>query len=104
MVYLSEQAENDLYQILVGLATWEKHPLEFAHAASYVEDIRQIALSLDQKSHHFNCKFPQHKLYGAKFTRYRRNKSTVWYIIYNISPKADIFIEKILSNYEMVEG
>lgn len=103
MVYFNRQAVLDLEQIFEGLLVWEKHPLEIEHARKYRDDIIDVCRRLDTQSHHFNCKYPQHKLYGAKFTRYRRNKSTVWYIIYNISSLGDVFIEKILSNYETSE-
>jgi len=47
MVYYSEQAENGLYNILIGLANWEKHPLGIQHALNYYDDIRQICDKLD---------------------------------------------------------
>ncbi|MDD2798107.1 MAG: hypothetical protein PHV20_05895 [Bacteroidales bacterium] len=84
---------------MIGLITWNKHPLEVAHASEYVADIRKVCDSLDTKSVHFNTQFRLHKQYGDKVHNYRRNKHTNWYIIYNIDSFGNIYIERIISNY-----
>ena len=42
MVIYSEQFSEDLENLLYGLITWEKHPLNPEHAQLYVEDIINI--------------------------------------------------------------
>ena len=64
MVYYSEQAENDLYNILTGLAIWEKHPLGIDHALSYYDDIRDKCDILDQTTNHPTTRYLVHKIYG----------------------------------------
>lgn len=100
MVYFNKQAILDLEGIFEGLILWKKHPLEIEHAKKYRDDIIDICQSLENTNYHLNIKFPEHKIYGSKFTRYRRNKNTIWYIIYNIAPTGDIFIEKVTNNYD----
>jgi hypothetical protein len=102
MVYYSEQADNDLDDILEGLLTWRKYSLtrEFCH--SYLFDIIEICDNLDTKILHFDTFYEIHKRYGKKVHRYSRNKNTTWYIIYNIDSNNNIYINKIISNYQTV--
>jgi len=102
-VYISQQAVNDLKHIFTGLITWEKGPLELEHALQYVDDIEARCFSLVNKTYHFRTTFSTHKFYGDRVLTYRRNRSTVWYIIYNIDSFKNILITKIISNYLTVE-
>jgi hypothetical protein len=56
---------------------------------------------LDAKIFHSNAIYETHKRYGGKVHQYKRNASTIWYIIYN-KIDANIYIEKIISNYMTV--
>ena len=100
MVYYSEQAENDLYNILVGLANWKKHPLEFNHALSYYDDIRESCDKLDQIIDHQFPRYLLHKRYGKYVYKYIRNSNTTWYIIYDYDKRNNIvLIQHIISNH-----
>jgi len=99
MVYYSQTAEDDFYDIVVGLATWKKHPLGYDFAIQYAADIRTICDNLEYKSFHFDTDYEIHKKYGKKVHLYKRNSATSWYIIYNIDEKDDIFIQKIINNH-----
>jgi plasmid stabilization system protein ParE len=102
-VYISPQAVDDLKNIFTALINWKKGSLELDHALKYVDDIEARCLSLANKTYHFRTTFTTHKLYGDKVVTYRRNRSTVWYIIYNIDSFQNIIITKIISNYLTVE-
>jgi hypothetical protein len=99
MVYYSEQADNDLDDILEGLLSWRRYALtrEFCH--NYISDIIDVCNGLDTKVYHTNAVYNIHKRYGAKVYKYSRNKNTVWYIIYNIDAFNNIFVNKIMNNY-----
>jgi len=99
MVYYSEQANDDLDDILEGLFTWQKYTLTRDFCLSYVSDIIDICDSLDTKSIHFNTSYETHKLYGEKVFKYARNKSTTWYIIYDLDAFNNVYINKITSNH-----
>ncbi|MDO5664246.1 MAG: hypothetical protein Q4G63_03185 [Bacteroidia bacterium] len=99
MVFFSEIADNDLTEILLGLISWEKHPLEKTHALNYVDDIVSVCHSLDTKSFHSKTTYPAHKRYGEKVYRYGRNPQTIWYIIYDIDKYGNVFVNKIMSNH-----
>ena len=99
MVYYSIEADNDLDEILEGLLSWRKCVLTREFCQSYISDIIDVCDSLDGKSIHFNTVYETHKLYGKKVHKYSRNKSTTWYIIYDIDSNNNIYINKIISNY-----
>ena len=99
MVYFSRQAKIDLELIFKGIISWEKHSITIEHVERYIDDISDSANNLSTKTKHQNCIYPSHKQYGDKFFRYRRNKNTIWYLIYNVDFYGNIFIEKIISNY-----
>ena len=99
MVYYSKTATADFKQILLGLITWKKHQLTYEHALSYVDDIHKVCEFLAIKSAHRQTSFDLHKRYGEYVHTYKRNKATVWYIIYNITASNDICVEKIISNH-----
>jgi hypothetical protein len=99
MVLYSKVAIENLSDILIGLISWEKHPLGVDHATKYVSDIRKVCDSLDSKAMHFNTQYADHKQYGEKVHNYKRNKQTNWYIIYNLDHFGNVFGQRIISNY-----
>jgi len=99
MVYYSTTATADFKEILLGLITWQKHPLSYEHALLYVDDIHVVCESIAQKIKHKPTSFEVHKKYGKFVYAYHRNKATTWYIIYNLTATSDICIEKIINNY-----
>jgi hypothetical protein len=99
MVYFNKQSTKDIDDFVVGLLIWKKHDLSVIHVLKYRDDIVSICKMLDPKSFHFNTQFPIHKRYGEKVHSYRRNKQTYWYIIYNLDPHVNVYIQRILSNH-----
>jgi hypothetical protein len=100
MVYYSNQAKIDLSNILIGLMEWPKHPLETKHALQYVDDIYAICDNLDMKTYHADTLYSIHKFHGSKIHAYKRNQQTIWYIIYDLDRHGNVFINKIMSNYQ----
>jgi mRNA-degrading endonuclease YafQ of YafQ-DinJ toxin-antitoxin module len=103
MVVYSDTAKLDLADILFGLITWEKHPLEFEHARQYVNDIANFCDKLDCRSIHFKAVYRTHQYYGNYTCQYKRNTTTSWYIIYNLDRHGNVYINKIISNYQTTE-
>ncbi len=101
MVYYSKYSLVDLNEIFVGLLTWEKHQLEYSHVVSYMNDLKNMCTSLDRYSYHAPSTYTKHKKLGQFVYRYRRNKNTTWYIIYNKDEYNNVFIQRILSNYSL---
>ncbi len=100
MVYYSKLADEDLSNIFIGLTIWKKHPLEFNHAANYVDDIVDSCDKLDQSSYHENSQFLEHIEFGEKVYKYIRNKNTTWYIIYDFDVNSNtVYIQHITSNH-----
>ena len=64
MVYYSKIAQNDLIEIFWGLLTWEKHPLEYDHVTSYLDDLKDVCNHLDQLNYHSKARFQIHKQFG----------------------------------------
>ena len=105
MVIYNDTSRNDFIDILYGLATWKKHPLEFEHACSYVDDIKEAADDICTKTAHRNCTYQTHKKYGEKVFTYRRNKNTQWYVIYDWDKDGHVaYVNKIINNYMTVSG
>jgi len=103
MVYYSAIAQQDLIEIFWGLLTWEKHPLEYNHASTYLDDIYDVCNSLDQMSHHANTRYQIHKRFGNKVYKYRRNKNTTWYIIYDYDSTNNIvYIKHLIPNHTTI--
>ena len=98
-VYYSIQAAEDLENIFYGLALWEKHPMTLMQVENYVREIRRACDNLENAIVHRKCTYKIHQQYGIYVSTYRRNSSTVWYIIYNIDLQENIRIEKIINNY-----
>ena len=103
MVYYSQQADIDLYNILTGLQKWGKHPLTYEHASQYVDDIVDECNALDKRYLHFSAEYPEHCDYGEFVFAYKRNQRTTWFVIYDIDDKKNIYIQKIISNYLTVK-
>lgn len=102
MVYYSLAAEEQLSTIFIGLTQWKKHPLEYGHAASYVDDIVDCCESLDQTNFHALARYAGHKKFGKHVFKYARNKSTSWYIIYDLEMASNtIYIQHISSNHTL---
>ena len=102
MVFISRKAKIDLDNIVIGLLDWEKVILTVDEVNQYVDDIVEIAYSLDEKIVRFKATYNDHLKHGAYVYPYRRNAKTIWYIIYDIDNKGDIFINRIISNYMTV--
>jgi hypothetical protein len=103
MVLYSDEAKEDLRNILWGLANWKKHPLGHEHAMQYVDDIQAEADKIDKLYHHFDAHYPIHLLYGHKVHNYRRNRNTVWYMIYDWDAIDRIaYLNKIMNNYQTI--
>ena len=102
-VYISRQAVDDLKNFFAALITWKKGPMELEHALQYVDDIEAKCFSLANKTYHVRTSFATHKLYGDKVLTYRRNRTTVWYIIYTIDSFHNVLVTKIISNYLTIE-
>ena len=99
MVYYNPVALEDYSNILYGLLTWSKHPLEPEHARQYMKDIVKVCNTLDGKIYHQKSSYNFHKLYGNYVHLYKRNRNTCWYIVYNLDLFGDVFIERIMNNY-----
>jgi hypothetical protein len=76
-----------------------KHFILDEHAISSVDTITEICDILDKKSFHFNAIYISHKRFGEKVHTYRRNKSTNWYIVYNLDQYGNIYIQLLNSNH-----
>jgi hypothetical protein len=99
MVFINRQAKIDLDNLVTALLEWEKITLSVAEVMRYVDDIVDICYQLDKSAYHQSAKYKEHLKYGTYSYPYRRNKNTIWYIIYNIDTSNTIFINKIISNY-----
>lgn len=99
MVFYSQKAIENLSDILTGLVSWVKHPLAIEHAIKYVSEIRMTCDKLDTRTFHFNAQLYNHKKYGEKVYNYKRNKLTIWFIIYNLDQHGNVYIQRIISNH-----
>ena len=105
MVLISEKANNDLHKILSGLLSWQKISLNREYCLNYVPDIITVCRSIDKRTIHFNAIYSAHKQYGQKVYKYKRNRNTTWYIIYNFDKGNNIvYIQHITSNHTTVES
>jgi len=99
MVYYSKQADDDLDDILEGLLTWRKCTLTHEFCLNYVSDLVDVCDSLDAETVHFSAFYETHKHYGKNVYKYVRNKSTTWYIIYDVDSYNNVYVNKIISNH-----
>jgi hypothetical protein len=102
MVFYDASVRSDFDKIRTGLLNWRKVILTEAFVINYIRDIRNICDRLDTKFYHANTVYPIHKLYGSKVHAYKRNQQTTWYIIYNLDRYGNVFINKIMSNYQTI--
>ena len=103
-VYFSEQSEQDLSDIVVGLLLWPKVTITEIEALQYVDDIYDMAYTIPDLSYHQKCTYKMHCQYGEYHLKYKRNYRTTWYIIYDIDLfSGNILIQRIISNYKTVE-
>ena len=99
MVFINRQAKVDLDNIVTGLLIWDKIKLTVPEVLQYVDDIADVCYKLDSITHHYHAKYEEHLKYGAYSYPYKRNKSTTWYIIYDLETNNNIYVNKIISNY-----
>jgi hypothetical protein len=105
MVLFSDRANNDLDEILQGMLNWEKMTLTFEHISNYISDIIDVCDKLDQTNYHTNSKYQIHKQFGNKVYKYRRNRNTTWYILYDYNKQNNIvYIKHIISNHTTIAG
>lgn len=97
MVFYSIQADRDLESI--SLIELEKIELSRELVLNYLSDLKEACESLSLKNYHFNASYSDHKRYGFKMFKYKRNPNTTWYIIYDVDIYNNIYINKIISNH-----
>jgi hypothetical protein len=102
MVFIKRQARIDLDGIVAGLLEWDKITLSVQEVMQYVDDIADACYQLDNAVHRSKAKFESHLKYGAYSYSYKRNKFTTWYIIYDVDSHNDVYVNKILSNYQTI--
>lgn len=100
MVYIHKKAYQDLESIFTGMLNWSKAELSVALVEQYIDDIITQCYDLDSETYHFPSPYPEHKKHGKYIHRYRRNKHTVWYIIYDLDTTGNILVNKIISNHK----
>ncbi|GHT09857.1 hypothetical protein AGMMS4956_00260 [Bacteroidia bacterium] len=103
MVFYSSQADDDLQNIFDGLLQWKTQNgqihMDFLAVEKYLNDILDVCDGVESITFHLLTKYIDHQQYGNYVVRYKRNRRTTWYIIYNIQGN-DFFIEKIMNNYQ----
>ena len=99
MVFYSIQADKDLEGIREGLLIWKKFKLNREVVLDYMADLKDTCESIGEQTFHAKASHSEHKRYGEKVFRYKRNPSTTWYIIYNVDIYNNIYINKIISNH-----
>ena len=103
-VFFNEQAEQDLSEIVIGLLLWTKISITEEEALQYADDIYLMAQTIPDLSYHQKCQYNMHRQYGKYQLKYKRNKRTTWYIIYDIEDDSgNVFINKVISNYMTLE-
>lgn len=99
MVFYNLQAQTDLKHIRRGMLKWKRIVLSFDFVMSYMNDILDSCDSIDKFPIHTKTSIPSHQHFGKYMFRYRRNKRTTWYIVYDIDSLNNIYINRILSNH-----
>jgi len=102
MVFINKQAKIDLDSIVIGLLEWDKIELTVDEVMQYVDDIVAICYQIDNFVNHHKATYNDHLKYGAYSYPYKRNKNTIWYIIYDMDKYCNILVNKIISNYMTV--
>ena len=102
MVFINRQAKIDLDNIVIGLLEWDKITLDVQEVIQYVDDIVAICYHLDNSANHLKAKYKSHLKHGAYAYPYKRNRSTTWYVIYDTDSLNNIFVNKIISNHQII--
>jgi hypothetical protein len=99
MVYISKQAKIDLDNIVIGLLEWNKVELPVDEVMCYVDDMVDICYQLGNSIYHRKATCDNHLRFGSYTYPYKRNKNTIWYIIYEIDSQNNILVNKIINNH-----
>jgi len=103
MVYYSKRSQKDFVRIFKGLLNWQtknKQPrMTYVEVVGYRNDLYKNSLSIENLPIHKKARFEEHRKYGKFVNSYKRNRRTIWYFIYDITPNGDILIKKIMNNY-----
>jgi len=103
-VYFSDDSEQDLSDIVVGLLLWQKVTITEEEALQYVDDIYDMAYTIPDLSYHLKCTYNMHRQYGEYNLKYKRNYRTTWYIIYDIDLfSGNYLIQRVINNYKTIE-
>jgi hypothetical protein len=96
-VFFNEQSEQDLSDTVIGLLLWKKVTITEEEALRYADDVYEMAQSIPYLLQHKKCQYDAHEQYGKYQLKYRRNRRTTWYIIYDIEHNSgNILIELIV--------
>ena len=101
-VFWKNQALYDLEDCIDSLMLSQnpnRPSLTYEEAIDYKNDIINFALSLRNRKTHTNCVYAIQKVFGEKAARYDRNKTTQYYIVYNLDLSGNIQIERIMTNH-----
>ena len=100
MVLFSNKANQDLDDIYEGLLNWKRIQLERYSIIEYVVNIIDVCALIDQTIYHADARYPDHMEFGKKVYKYIRNRSTTWYIIYDLDESSNtVYIHHITSNH-----
>jgi len=102
MVFLNEQAFEDLRSIFDGLLHWTtlngENRMSYEEVVDYYEDLIYQCYTLDSLSYHAKATYLIHQQYGKYVYCYNRNSRTTWYLIYE-KDEDIIYINKIINNH-----
>lgn len=73
MVFISRQAKVDLDNIFIGMLHRNKMELSVEFAEKYIDALVEQCYFLEKNFYHTNTVYPEHKKYGNKVHKYRRN-------------------------------
>ena len=109
MVFYSKRSLRDFECIFRALLKWKPkkylYPvLTFDEVVSYRNDLNKQCLSIANVENHKTSYYEIHKKYGKFVISYKRNKNTMWYIIYDVKSNGDILIKKIMNNHKTISG
>jgi mRNA-degrading endonuclease YafQ of YafQ-DinJ toxin-antitoxin module len=104
MVFYNTTVHADIEQIRYGLLNWGKIVLTEEFIENYIDKIKEVCESLDKRTYHLTSVYLSHQPYGKYVYKYHRNKQTTWYIIYNLDTDNNVYINKIISNYNTITG
>jgi len=107
MVFYSKRSLRDFESIFRALLKWKpkKHlypVLTLDEVVSYRNDLKEQCLSIANIENHKKPHYETHQKYGKFVISYKRNKNTMWYIIYGVKSNGDILIKKIMNNHKTI--